>query len=180
VATKRRPKNRRRRALTEGELAILTDDDHLDRFFMTDDEIEQLWRDHGAEITAQWAAEYPGTRPSLWWRYDAPRWNPPARHVGWCYVPNLPEPRQRLGGIGTPEYEVLAVSPRWPYGIPLGWVTAFQAKYYGPDFKGVPIDPNDPPTYESQAAYLKRYGLLLPGETLSDDDFEPETVTNGD
>src|SRR5690606_11633395 len=96
MATKRRPINRRRRALTECELAVLTDGDHIDRFFMTDDEIADLWADHGAEITAQWAAENPGTRPSLWWRYDAPRWNPPARHAGWYYVPEMPEPRQRL------------------------------------------------------------------------------------
>jgi hypothetical protein len=31
-------------------------------------------------------------------------------------------------------------------------------------FKGVAIDADDPPMFESQAAYLKRHGLLLAGE----------------
>ena len=32
------------------------------------------------------------------------------------------------------------------------------------NFKGVAIDPNDPPLYEAQATYLKRLGLFLVGE----------------
>jgi hypothetical protein len=32
------------------------------------------------------------------------------------------------------------------------------------DFRGIAIDPDDPPTFESQAAYLKRHGLFLAGE----------------
>lgn len=31
-------------------------------------------------------------------------------------------------------------------------------------FKGVAIDDRDPPRYESEAAYLDRHGLFLPGE----------------
>jgi hypothetical protein len=30
--------------------------------------------------------------------------------------------------------------------------------------RAMPTGPNDPPTFELQAAYLKRLGLLLPGE----------------
>jgi len=46
------------------------------------------------------------------------------------------------------------------------------------DFTGVAIDPNDPPTFESQAAYLKRHGLLLAGEErrLRKVDWEAEAV----
>ena len=46
------------------------------------------------------------------------------------------------------------------------------------DFSGVAIDPEDPPRYESQATYLKRLDLLLPGELkrLTSADFEPELV----
>jgi len=42
----------------------------------------------------------------------------------------------------------------------------------------VPVDPNDPPTFESQAAYLKRLGLLLPGEEkrLAPKAFAPERI----
>ena len=45
-------------------------------------------------------------------------------------------------------------------------------------FRGVAIDPADPPVFESQAAYLKRHGLFLRGEErrLPVDAFEPEVV----
>lgn len=41
-----------------------------------------------------------------------------------------------------------------------------------------PPDPSDPPRFESQAAYLRRIGLLLPGEArrLKPADYEPETI----
>jgi hypothetical protein len=44
----------------------------------------------------------------------------------------------------------------------------------------VPVGPDAPPTVESEAAYLKRLGLLLPGEEkrLATDDFAPEIGTS--
>jgi hypothetical protein len=85
--------------------------------------------------------------------------------------------------------------PRHTRGIPNFWVDAWEVEYYNGrlslaeglrrgagapkgDFKGVPIDPDDPPLYESQAAYLERHGLFLPGERrrLRKADFEPEPV----
>jgi hypothetical protein len=91
----------------------------------------------------------------------------------------LPEPRNRLGGIGTPASDVLAYKPTFAYGLPTIWITQRDVKYFSGTavdihgapiggclrpFKGVVIDPEDPPTFESQAAYLKRLGLLLAGE----------------
>ena len=37
------------------------------------------------------------------------------------------------------------------------------------------LSESDPPTYESEASYLRRLGLLLPGELrrISRDDFNP-------
>lgn len=83
----------------------------------------------------------------------------------------------------------------FPFGVPDHWVSKFDSDYYNGkaladdgtvienkfsegDFAGAPIDPDDPPRYESQAAYLERHGLLLPGERerLSEADFEPEAV----
>jgi hypothetical protein len=59
------------------------------------------------------------------------------------------QPRQRMGSTGTPAHEVQAVVPKFAYEIPIGWVS---------------LDESNPPTFESQAAYLKRHGLLLAGE----------------
>lgn len=63
----------------------------------------------------------------------------------------------------VPSFEASATSPHWPLGIPTPWET---------------IDADDPPRFESQAAYLKRDGLFLPGEEerLTAADFEPEVV----
>jgi hypothetical protein len=47
--------------------------------------------------------------------------------------------------------------------------------YYGlPWF--LEIDPAAPPIFESQAAYLRRLGLLLPGERPSAAAYEPEAI----
>jgi hypothetical protein len=84
---------------------------------------------------------WPGTRPARWWEYSAP------------------EPRRRLGGTGTPLHECSAYIAPFEYGIPSAWRT--HGDYFT---SGTPIDPADPPRFESEAKYLLRLGLLLPGE----------------
>jgi hypothetical protein len=74
---------------------------------------------------------------------------------GWYDDGKLPQLRERIGGTGKP------VSPtNLSHGIPDVW-------------RG--IDEDDPPIYESQAAYLKRHGFLFAGEERRAD-FEPEAV----
>jgi hypothetical protein len=59
--------------------------------------------------------------------------------------------------IATPQHEVSNVAPAFSFGIPICWIDEWQVEYYNKDrpeqFKGVAIDPNDPPTFESQATY---------------------------
>jgi hypothetical protein len=120
---------------------------------------EQLWNQNRDAILAEHVQENPGTRPALWWQYTAPR-SPVGTYRGCHYDGQLPEPRKRLGGVGTPAYECRNVKPSFACGIPDVWVD---------------LDENDPPTFESQAAYLKRHGLLFAGEEKRSD-FEPESV----
>src|ERR1019366_7684585 len=108
----------------------------------------ELWESHRDVILVEHVKENPGTRPSLWWTYTAPRL-PIGAFPGCHYDGQLPEPRKRLGGTGTPTHEVWCTKPVFSYGISDVWLG---------------IDPEDPPTFESQASYLKRYGLLLAGE----------------
>lgn len=137
------------------------------------------WESVKEQILNDWIAEYPGTRPSFWWHYDAP------------------EMRQRLGGIGDACHDVLAYGESYDLGIPNLWldqdtvdlyngrrkdihsqpITA-DGKWFEGNFKGVAVDPNDPPKFESQAAYLKRLNLFAPGEErrLKPADFEPEVI----
>jgi hypothetical protein len=121
--------------------------------------LKNLWLDHGDYIVEEHVEESPGTRPALWRLYDAPRL--PIGTFPRCYYDGKkPMPRKRLGGTGTPEHEVRNVVPYFDHGIPSALVS---------------IDDDDPPTFESQAAYLKRHGMFLAGEEKRAN-FEPETV----
>jgi hypothetical protein len=168
-------------------------------------DIEIAWRTHAEAILADWTAAHPGTRPSCWWEFDAPRWKREdmpeellAAGDGWLKNwERLPAPRRRLGGVGTPVHEALAYVPDFRLGIPTLFVDAWSVEYYNGrltdvrdddlrigedyregDFPYHAIDPSDPPQYEAQAAYLQRQNLLAPPEArrLSEKDFEPELV----
>ena len=83
-------------------------------------------------------------------------------------------------------------------GLPTLWISDFQAAYYNGvavtihgtpieskhpdktprkpgDFAGVAVDPDNPPLFESEPAYLDRLGLLTDDERgkLNPADFEP-------
>lgn len=123
------------------------------------------------EYLAQWAADHPGRRPSAWWTYDAP------------------EPRRRVGGIG----DVFAAG-KLRFGIETDWTSREQVMLYTgrcrhvaghflteftvPGFAKVAVDPSDPPAHESQASYLARLDLFLPGERarVPADAFAPERL----
>jgi hypothetical protein len=101
----------------------------------------------------------------------------------------------RIQGIGVPKYEALAHGPAFHVGVPDMWVSAWEVSYYNGrsvDVHGKPIgteyaeghfpylaiDPKDPPMYESEAAFLDRRGLFLPGERrrLKRADFALESI----
>ena len=127
----------------------------------SDERIDANWQESQGEIMDKWETQHPCSRPWAWWRDAA-------------------EPRRRIGGIGTPSSEVLAIAPSFEYGIPGHWVKPFDVSYYNGravdihgkkigsfssgDFKGVAINPADPPLFESQASYLQRHGLLTATE----------------
>jgi hypothetical protein len=117
-------------------------------------ELERTWFAHEAEILAEWIQDKAGSRPSYWWKWSAPKapWEDHNR--------NGRQPRQRLGGTGTPAYE-WNTENLWT-GLPRTWIVDS-------------LDPEDPPQFESQASYLKRHGLLLPGEERRAD-FSPVAV----
>jgi len=82
---------------------------------------------------------------------DWAREQPGTRPRAWWEY-NSKEPRRRLGGTGEPDH-----GGNLQWGLPRFWT---------PNLRGVAIDPEDPPRFESEAAYLKRCGLLLPGELV--------------
>jgi hypothetical protein len=143
------------------------------------DAVASTWQSVGSDLVREWAALHPGTRPSGWWEYAAP--STPIPNVRPSVLDDRAAQRRRLGGIGTPQYEVLNVAPRFAFGLPVDWVDAFDEQYYNGrarDIHGKPIGTDfregqfsgrapradDPPTFESQATYLARHDLLLDGE----------------
>ena len=121
---------------------------------------EQLWESNREFVLAEHIKTAPGTRPPLWYCYDAPR-SPIGTYPGAHYDGELPESRERLSGTGTPAYECRNVKPSFSFGIADMWID---------------IEEDDPPVFESQAAFLKRHGLLFSGEEKRSD-FQPETVS---
>lgn len=159
------PTNRRYRTRVHHEIldparwAILTDElpaDDANRFILMDresyDAMLPFWLEHSKLILADWIKTKPGTRPSMWWRYSAPRLAPEqlGRWSRTVMAPRLIELRRKLRGEGQPLHEVLNYVPVHHYGIPA---------WFG--------DPDTPPEFETQRAYLKRHGLLLPAEKRS-------------
>ena len=187
--------DKRKQEVTDCHEAWLNGDDKASGFvqYAPEGELAELWAAHSERIVAEHVTIYPGTRPTRWWRYGAPR-VPLGTFPGCYYDGKLPEQRRRLGGIGTPAFEVLAYVPAFRYGVPAVWVTPWQVRYYSGtavdihgapiggqlrEFRGVAIDPNDPPMFESQPDYLKRHSLFLAGEErrLRKADWEAEAIS---
>jgi hypothetical protein len=137
--------------------------------------LRQAWRQNAEWIVGRWAEAHPGSRPKHWWRWDAP------------------EPRKRLGGVGTPAHQVLAYELVYDRGIPGYWVEPWMHRYFNGQFRTVkgklvksrfhpgdfphpPVSPTDPPRYESEAAFLDRHKLLTAAEraVLDRDGWPPD------
>ena len=167
--------------LLDQELPEPSDADRWWRLMSEDDTGEQsLWLANEQQFIEWWLADNPGRRPACWWKYSAPR-QAAGRWPGAWFDGALPEPRRRLGGIGDPAFKHLNVVPRYTYGIPASWLDGWwedRLRHSRPGFAGRAIDLKNPPTFESQAGFLWRQKLLVPGERerLSDADFEPEEV----
>ncbi|MEQ1953600.1 hypothetical protein [Mesorhizobium sp. CN2-181] len=164
MPVKRKKAIRRENGLPEEvEGHFLGDPEHQFVFWWTDKEVRELWERWRDELLAQWVLDNPGTRPRGWWMFDAP------------------ENRIRTGGKGTPKFEVLGYVPHFEYGMPTSYVDQWEFEYYNGihrdvdghlidekrkpgDFVADVYDPDDPPTFESETAYLARLGLFFDGE----------------
>jgi hypothetical protein len=148
------------------------------KFFMSSEEQDQIMAQIAEPILAEWIRQRPGRRPQFWWNSKAPE-----------------KCRRRLAGIGDPAHEYLAYTENYEHGIPTIFLSKWDEDYYNGrardihgklilsdfkegDFAGHGVDPNDPPVYESEAAYLDRHGLLTPGEKrrLTEEDFKPQIL----
>lgn len=128
------------------------------------DPVKTEWSISRKKILKSWIGAHPGTRPYAWWCFEAP------------------DARRRVGGTGTPKHEVLQYAAAYMFGIPRYWITQQDTEIPGRfGFKGNPVDSNNPPLFESQAAYLDRHGLLteLERKMLPQHAFDLEAVIFG-
>jgi len=160
--------------LYHGELS----ENETDRFLNHRHEvIKAAWEGEKDKLLQDYIAEHPGKRPWAWWQWTAPRWNDP--FTGCWYHNTLSEPRQRTGGTGTPTYELGGRMPEFKYGLPVQWPSTIDVELGLCKKSDIP-DPDDPPIFESQAAYLQRHDLLTDAEikwlTKHPAALEPEKV----
>jgi|SRR5450830_23931 len=104
-----------------------------------------LWDAYGERITNEWVERHPGTRPTHWWKFSAPRLAYPYEGLEcWLWL----EPRLQVGGEPVDASEGASAHrkaiPDWDEEDP-AYIT-------------------NPPEFESERAYLKRHDLPLPGE----------------
>jgi hypothetical protein len=148
-------------------------------------ENQQIWDSAKDQVLSDWIKKFPGTRPSFWWLHSAPRMSESDLQAhGWndCFfTDSIPDLRARLGGIGSTKTEYCSHAPRFRCGIPGNFLLprdlVEDADLIRKGAKA--IDRDDPPRFESQATYLERHDLLMPGEKtrLSKKDYEPETIS---
>ncbi|RDD61456.1 hypothetical protein DRB17_13355 [Ferruginivarius sediminum] len=162
---RRRVRNRRddaelqvvRRHLVDGD--VRPSDWHFTYpWFPIDHYVKPMWERLRDDILAAHIRDHPGTRPHGWWRFDAP------------------EPRRQVGGTGQPSDALLpALKDTYSFGVPTSWWSDDNAAIHG---CGIPVDPDDPPLIESEAAYLDRHNLLTDAERkrLPAAAFEPERL----
>jgi hypothetical protein len=128
-----------------------------------EDKLRELWSAVREDLLSAWIAAKPGTRPRLWWELDAPR-QPLGTWPGCYFDGKLQEPRKRLGGKGQTEWDAgMSVVPWFRCGLPVLWDS---------------FDADDSPVFESEAAYLRRHGLLEASEKrrLKPTAFRPEML----
>ena len=122
----------------------------------------ELWAQFGADVLAWWIKENPGTRRFCWWNFSAP------------------EPRRRVGGVGVTNREACGGDEYiHDYGLPDSEDWMMKKPFLPHSESGLPVfDPDDPPQFESQAAYLRRLSLLESGEDrrLKPNAFTPLSV----
>lgn len=111
--------------------------------------------EHGAQITKEFAAKNPGTRPDHWWKFDAPRSDAAQWYEGPADAWDRLQPRLQVGGAPLKE-DTDADTDATAYDRAIPFWDEDDLEYQ-----------SDPPVFETELAYLKRHGLLLPGEAKS-------------
>jgi len=122
---------------------------------------KRIWKKYRDFILADWIQNKPGTRPFIWWKFDAPRWK--KKFNGAFFEGTLLEPRKKMSRKGVIVWKKFpSIIPRFVFGVPYDWYQIDKTYY---------------PMFESQASYLKRHGLLIKSEErrLTDKDFKPES-----
>lgn len=150
--------------------------------FLANNEARQskAWLATEKELVKEWSATRPCTRPASWWKFSEtpPRWTDERYKDYWCYG-KISEPRKRIDdGPGTTQSEMSGSCPNFNCGVPVDWILV---QGWSDEVQpGDVVDINNPPIFESQAAYLERNNLLTAKEkkwlAKNQQALEPEVV----
>ncbi|MCB2184017.1 MAG: hypothetical protein KQH63_18480 [Desulfobulbaceae bacterium] len=103
----------------------------------------------------EWIKHFPGSRPWAWWQYDSPGLR---KQVGGQRLKNMKKEYWQISSKGNTD----------------GFETKIQSSFGIPEI--LDLDKGKNLIFESQAAFLARYGLLSKSEQkrLKPADFRPE------
>jgi len=140
---------------------------HLD--YAAPEKLKCLWDAVKDEILSKWRRTKPGTRPAIWYRFDAPR-APLGTFPGCYYDGKLADPRRRISGRGKLHEGYV---PSFDHALPVGyWIEET-------------LSAAAPLVFESEASYLRRHKLLsaeearrLDPSAFLPEEMEPITVSN--
>ncbi|MCO6436022.1 MAG: hypothetical protein J5J06_02930 [Phycisphaerae bacterium] len=149
------------RALLERGSTILIELERGLRHHVDDDEIRALWELHGEQITREWAAKYPGSRPYHWWTFDAPEKRLCLGGVHWFDDPTWKAAVAEAHAEYPDIYGVVGGYYGLSRGVPRIWSRELASNAAGDDF-------------ETEAEFLTRLGLWLPGECERWESLPPE------
>ncbi len=143
--------------------------DYFEMQFSAKEKRLQAWERHRNVLLAEWVAKHPGSRPAIWWELDAPEMSAEdrQRHGLEKWPGRIAEPRVQLSG------DEVDVGPDVDEdGLPSGIGHVGIDPKTGQRVIKVPI------IFESQAAYLRRHKLFLPGEEkrCPRSAFQPEAI----
>jgi len=142
---KKRPK-RRRQITADHRRALRTGHSFTSRFDANTGTMREVWQDLRGDILREWIRANSGSRPWAWWQFDAPERR---KRIDGKPHPFLNPERQAIveqAEADNPGYRRRVM--RLSFGMPCVFIT-----------------PDDwEATFELEAEYLDRLGLLTPAE----------------
>jgi hypothetical protein len=128
----------------------------------TEDELHETWEREKDELVREWAREHPGTRPFMWWKFDAPAPRRRERVDGKCHPHDHALRKLHVAKSDNPDYWRRAY--RLHFGLPGIFIFPFDDDLYH-DWWNNLFRGKESQVFEPEWSFLVRHNLLLPEDS---------------